>query len=75
MDSSMLPEFGTLTTQQATPTKNTMKKLKRFLDYTSTNPNAVVTYHASNMVLARHSNSLYLSKSNAQSRARGHFFM
>ncbi len=75
MDSSMLPALGTLATQQTMPTKNTMKKIKQFLDYTSTNPNAVVTDHASDMVLARHSNALYLSKSNAQSRAGGHFFM
>jgi hypothetical protein len=52
-----------------------MKKIKQFLDYASTNPDAVVTYHASNMVLAGHSNASYLSKSNARSRARGHFFM
>ncbi len=52
-----------------------MKKIEQFLNYTSTNPNAVVTYHASNMVLTGHSNALYLSKSNAQSRARDHFFM
>jgi hypothetical protein len=36
------------------PTKNTMQKIKRFLDYASTNPDAVVTYHASDMVLAGH---------------------
>jgi hypothetical protein len=71
----MLPALGMLATQKATPTKNMMKKIKQFLDYRSTNPNAVVTYHASNMVLAGHSDALYLSKSNAQSRAGGHFFM
>jgi hypothetical protein len=75
MDSSMLPALGTLTTQQVTPTKNTMKKIKQFLDYASTNPDAVVTYHESNMILAGHRDALYLSKSNARSRARGHFFM
>ncbi len=62
----MLPALGTLTTQQATPTKNTMKKIKQFLDYASTNSNAVITYHASNMVLAGRSNALYLSESDAQ---------
>ncbi len=61
----MLPALGTLATQQATPTKNTMKKIKQFLDYASINPDAVVTYHARNMVLAGHSNALYLSESNA----------
>jgi hypothetical protein len=75
VDSPMLPALGTSATQQAKPTKNTMKKIKQFLDYASTNPDASVTYHASNMVLAGHSNASYLSKSNAQSRAGGHFFM
>jgi hypothetical protein len=71
----MLPALRTLATQQATPTKNMMKKIIQFFKYASTNPNAVVTYHASNMVLARHSNALYLSESNAQSRAGGNFFI
>jgi hypothetical protein len=48
VDSSMLPALGTLATQQAKPSKNMTKKIKQFLDYTSTNPDAVLTYHASN---------------------------
>ncbi len=64
VDASMLPALGTLTTQQASPTKNTMKKIKQFLNFAATHPDAVVTYHASNMVLAGHSNTLYLSESN-----------
>jgi hypothetical protein len=75
VDSSMLPAFETLATQQAKPTKHRMKKIKQFLYYTSTNPDAVISYHACNMVLARHSNASYLSKSNAQSRAGGNLFM
>ncbi len=75
VDSWMLPALRTLATQQATPTKNTMKKIKQFLDYPSTTSDAVVTYHGSDTVLARHSNASYLSKSNARSRARGHFFI
>jgi hypothetical protein len=57
MDSSMLPALGTLATQQAMPTKNMMKKIKQFLDYASTKPDAVVTYHARDMVLAGHSDA------------------
>jgi hypothetical protein len=75
VDVLMLPALGTLTTQQASPTKNTMKKIKQFLDFAATHPDAVVKYHASNMVLAGHSNASHLSESNAQSRAGGHFFM
>ena len=52
-----------------------MKKIKQFVDFAAMHPDAVITYHASNMVLAGHSNASYLSKSNARSRAGGHFFM
>ena len=52
-----------------------MAKVTQFLNYAATHPDAIVTYHASNMVLAGHSNASYLSESNARSRAGGHFFM
>ncbi len=71
----MLVALGSLATQQANPTKNTMTKVTQFLDYTATHPDAIVTYHSSNMVLAGHSDASYLSESNARSRAGGHFFM
>ncbi len=67
--------LGSIATQQANPTKNTMKKVQHFLDYASTHPDAILTYHASDMVLTGHSNASYLSKSKACSRAGGHFFM
>ena len=52
-----------------------MAKVMQFLDYAATHPNAIVTYHASKMVLPGHSNASYLSESNARSRAGGQFFM
>ena len=57
----MLPALGSLATQQATPTKNTMTLAKQFLDYAATHPDAIITYHASEMVLLAHSNASYLS--------------
>jgi hypothetical protein len=75
VDSTMLAALGSIATQQANPTKNTIKKVQQFLDYASTHPDAIVTYHASDMVLAGHSNALYLSELKACSRAGGHFFM
>jgi hypothetical protein len=71
---SMLAALGSLATQQANPTQNTMEKVKQLLDYAATHPDAIVTYNASDMVLAAHSNASYLSESNVQSRASGHFF-
>jgi len=52
-----------------------VKQIKQFLNYAGMHPDAIATYHASDMVLAGHSNASYLSESNAQSRAGGYFFM
>ena len=57
VDASMLPALGTLATQQASPTENTLIKIKQFLDYAATHPDAIVTYNASDMVLAGHSDA------------------
>jgi hypothetical protein len=65
VDALILPALGTLATQQASPIKTTMKKIKQLLDFAATHPDAVITYHASNMVLAGHSDASYLSESNA----------
>ena len=75
VDSTMLTALGTMATQQANPTEKTMTNIRQFLDYATTHPDAIVTYHASNMVLAAHSDASYLSEANARSRAGGHFFM
>jgi hypothetical protein len=52
-----------------------MEKVKQFLDYASTQEDAVITYKASDMVLAIQSDASYLSEPKARSRAGGHFFM
>ena len=71
----MLPTFGSIATQQAAPNENTMQKVKQYLDYAATHPDAIITYCASGMVLAAHSDASYLSETKARSRAGGHFFM
>eukprot|EP00804_Cyclotella_cryptica_P017159 CCRYP_003365-RA/>CCRYP_003365-RA protein AED:0.35 eAED:0.35 QI:0/0/0/1/1/1/2/0/332 len=75
VDCTMLPALGSLATQQLAPTQNTMLKIHQFLDYAMTHPEAMITYRASNMILAVHSNASYLSETKAQSRAGGHFFL
>ena len=52
-----------------------MKNVQQVLDYAAAHPHAIITYHASNMVLAGHSDASYLSETKARSRAGGHFFM
>ena len=75
INATMLPALGLLATQQANPTLNTFKKVKQLLDYAAKHLDAIVTYHASDMVLAGHSNVSYLSESQARSIAGGNFFM
>ena len=47
----------------------------QFLDYVTTQEEAVLTLNASNMILAVHSDASYLSEPKAQSRAGDHFFL
>ena len=75
IDATMLPALGLLANQQAAPTENAMTLAKQFLDYAATHPDAIITYHASDMVLSAHSNASYLSESKERSRAGGQFFM
>jgi hypothetical protein len=52
-----------------------MKLMKQFLDYMATQEDAILTHCMSNMVLAIHSNTSYLSEAKAHSRTSGHMFM
>ena len=60
---------------QAAPTQNTLKRVHQLLDYMATNPDAIVRYRASDMVLNVHSDASYLSAPKARSRAGGYFFL
>ena len=75
VDGTMLMALSSIATAQSTPTEATMVKTKQFLDYAASHPDAVLTFKASSMVLAIHSDASYLSETKARSRAGGHFFM
>ena len=75
VDGTMLVPLSAIASEQATPTERTLNKVHQFLDYALTNPDAILTYRASDMVLAVHSDASYLIEPNARSRAGGHFFM
>jgi hypothetical protein len=64
-----------LTPLSAAPTENTMQDCLQFLDYTASQEDAIITYRASNMKLAIHSNASYLLEPKACSRASNHMFM
>jgi hypothetical protein len=75
VDPTMLMSLSTMASTQAKPAKETMIKMHDFLDYAATHQDAIITYQASNMVLAIHSDASYLSEPKAHSHARGHFFV
>ncbi|EJK63093.1 hypothetical protein THAOC_16272 [Thalassiosira oceanica] len=52
-----------------------MAQAKQLLDYVASQEEAVLTFSASEMKLAVHSDAGYLNEPNARSRAGGHFFL
>ena len=75
VDSTLLCPVSAIASQSSAPTEDTMKQTLQFLDYAATQEEAVLTYNASEMKLAAHSDASYLSEPKARSRAGGHFFL
>ena len=72
IDSTMFPVISTIASEQNVPIKNTMKRVKKFLDYPASQEEAIIMFNASGMVLEIHSDASYLSKNNSRSCAGGH---
>jgi hypothetical protein len=75
VDSTLLCPISAIAAQLSKPTTDTMQQTLQLLDYLATQEEAVLPYHASNMVLAVHSDASYLSEPKARSRAGGYFFL
>jgi len=75
IDMTILLALNAIAGAQAAPTQNTLKRVHQLLDYMATNPDAIVRYRASDMVLNVHSDASYLSAPKARSRAGGYFFL
>ncbi len=65
VDSTLLCPISAIASQSSAPTEDTMHQTQKLLDYLATQEDAVLTYNASNMILAVHSNARYLSKPKA----------
>ena len=59
MDTKLLTMLSAISTQQAKAIENTATAVNQLLDYITTHLSDGVMYHASNMVLAVHSNASY----------------
>ena len=75
VDSTLLCPISAIASQSSKPTKDTMAQTMQLLDYLASQEDAVITYNASEMILAAHSDASYLSEPEARSRAGGHFFL
>jgi hypothetical protein len=75
VDNTILPALSAITTEQAQPTEKTKETITQLLDYCATQEEAIITYSASKMILAVHSNAGYCNEKKSRSRAVGHFFL
>jgi hypothetical protein len=65
VNSSLLVALSLLALAQAAPTEHTLELVKWLLNYASSNPDAILMYKSSNMIVAVHSDASYISKANA----------
>lgn len=75
VDSTLLTALNALSLQAGRMTKETAKQITQVLDYCASNPDAVATFEASDMILYIHSDASYMSESKARSRFGGFFFL
>ena len=73
IDNIILVALSNIGSEQARATSKTMDEVQHLLDYLTSNPNAIIRYHASGMILFIHSDASYLSVTKARSRASGVF--
>ncbi len=72
---TVLMALSTIAVDQTKATERTMEQCTQLLDCLAHNADAKVRFHASDMILNIHSDTLYLSEAKAWSRACRHFFM
>jgi hypothetical protein len=75
VEMTILPGLSSIASDQTTATENTESQAQHLMDYLASNPNAVVRFRASAMILNIHSDASYLSESRARSRIGGYFFL
>jgi hypothetical protein len=75
VDNTLLVALSDIASRQAKATHLTEQDTNRLLDYCATNPNAILRFQASDMILKGHSDASYLNASKARSRVGGHFYL
>eukprot|EP00804_Cyclotella_cryptica_P028972 CCRYP_012388-RA/>CCRYP_012388-RA protein AED:0.44 eAED:0.46 QI:0/0/0/1/0/0/2/0/263 len=75
VDNKLLMALSTISSQQTAATQDTAAAVHQLLDYVATYPNDGITYRASSMVLAAHSDASYQTEPGSRSRAGAHIFL
>ena len=74
VNDKILVAISEIGSDQAAATEHTKAATNQLLDYMATYPNDGITFRASSMVLAGHSDAAYLNVSKARSRAGAYIF-
>jgi hypothetical protein len=75
VNNTILPTLSAIATEQAQPMERTKEISTQLLDYCTTQEEAIITYSASKMILAVHSDAGYCNEKKLRSQAGGHFFL
>jgi hypothetical protein len=75
VDNTILPALSAIVTKQAEPMEKTKDTIKQMLDYCASQEEAIISYSASKMILAVHSNAGYCNEKKSQSQPGGHIFL
>ena len=75
VNNTILTALSAVATEQAKPTQKMMEVIKQLLDYCATQEDAIISYRASQMILAVHSDAGYCNEKKSRSRAGGRFFL
>ena len=73
VDPTMLPPLNKISTYQYELTQDTMGKCNQVMDYASTNPNATILYHTSDMILMTDIYTAYLVLPESRSCIAGYY--
>ena len=75
VDNTLLKALNTLGSQQSTATVETAKSITWILNYCATHPDAVVQFHASDMILTFDTDASYMSEPKARSCVGGYHYL
>ncbi len=67
VDNTILPALSAIATEQVQPMERTKEILTQLLDYCATQEEAIITYSASKMILAVHSDAGYCNEKKLRS--------